>query len=106
MGMVLRRLGELAGARSAHGRALAIHEAIYGADHPTLAVSLECLGLVLLVLGEGQAGRELIERAMVIFEDHHASDHWLVRGCSFSTCSSAFPSDRHVEAVSVECSVA
>jgi hypothetical protein len=37
LGGVLRQLGDLAGARTHHERALAIDEAALGAQHPTVA---------------------------------------------------------------------
>jgi hypothetical protein len=47
MGLVLRDLGDLAGAKAAYERALAILERTLGPDHPntrTVRRNLECLG--------------------------------------------------------------
>jgi hypothetical protein len=55
LGGVLRRLGDLQGARAQYERALAIGEAALGPDHATVATIRSNLGTVLQDLG-GPAG--------------------------------------------------
>ena len=45
--MVLQDLGDLAGARAAFERALAIDEKSFGPDHPEVATDVNNLGVVL-----------------------------------------------------------
>jgi len=68
LGIVLRRLGELAAARDYHQRALAIFEARLGPDHPDVATSLGNLGNVLRRLGGLAAARDYYQRTLAIFE--------------------------------------
>ena len=56
----------LAEARPLHERALAITEAAYGPDHPTVATRLNSLALTLRDLGEPGRARPLLERALAI----------------------------------------
>jgi tetratricopeptide (TPR) repeat protein len=56
-------------------RALAIHEARYGADHPTTAGSLNNLANVLVNQGDLERARALFERALSIFQVRLGSDH-------------------------------
>lgn len=56
-------------------RALAINEAAYGPQHPTVAGSLGNLALVLRDLGERAAARPLLERALAINEAAHGPQH-------------------------------
>jgi hypothetical protein len=55
LGTVLRRLGDLAGARAQYERALAISEATLGPDNPNVAIGRGNLGLVLQDLGTWKA---------------------------------------------------
>jgi hypothetical protein len=52
--MVLKDLGDLAGARAAYERALVIDEAAFGLHHPEVATDLWNLGTVLQKQGEIQ----------------------------------------------------
>jgi hypothetical protein len=65
---VLRELGEPAAARPLLERALAIDEAAFEANHPTIAVDLSNLALVLQDLGDPAAARPLLERTLAILE--------------------------------------
>ena len=60
---MLRDQGELAEARECFERALKIDEKVYGPDHPTVAIDVNNLGLVLQALGKlaepGNASRGL-----------------------------------------------
>src|SRR5690606_15387790 len=51
LGYHINDLGDHAGARSAFERALRIDEATYGPDHPSVAIRVNNLGLVLQDLG-------------------------------------------------------
>ena len=68
LGSVLQELGELAGARAACERALAIPERVYGPDHPTVATDVNSLGCVLQDLGELAGARVAFERVLAILE--------------------------------------
>jgi Tetratricopeptide repeat len=52
LGLVLRDLGDLEGARAAEERALAIREAKLGPDHPHVVSNLSNLGFVLRDAGD------------------------------------------------------
>jgi len=58
----------VAGARPLQERALAIDEAIYGPDHPVVAVDLNNLALILRGLGDVAGARPLQGRALAIDE--------------------------------------
>ena len=75
LGSVLCDLGELAGARAAFERALAIDEAVYGPDHPDVARDVNNLGNVLCDLGDLAGARAAFERALRIFEKPLPPDH-------------------------------
>jgi tetratricopeptide (TPR) repeat protein len=71
--MVLRDLGQQQDARPLYERALAIDEAAYGPDHPTVATNLNNLATVLRDLGQPQDARPLDERARTIAENRQSS---------------------------------
>jgi len=75
LGSVLHALGELAGARAAFERALAIGEQVYGPDHPEVATYVNNLGSVLQALGELAGARAAFERALAIGERVFGPDH-------------------------------
>jgi tetratricopeptide (TPR) repeat protein len=75
LGVVLRALGDLAGAHTNFQRVLAINEARLGADHPTTAISLTNLASVLRDQGDLDGARRLQERAVAIFEARLGADH-------------------------------
>ncbi len=71
----LQVLGQPAAARPLFERALAITEAAYDPDHPTVATQLNNLGLALSDLGQPAAARPLFERALAITEAAYDPDH-------------------------------
>ena len=73
--MVLQDLGDLAGARAAFERALAIDETSFGPDHPNVARDVNNLGMVLRALGDLAGARAAFERALAIFERVLGPDH-------------------------------
>jgi len=62
-------------AKSALERALKINEAAYGPDHPTVAIDVNNLGLVLQALGDLPAAKQAFERALKIDEAAYGPDH-------------------------------
>jgi tetratricopeptide (TPR) repeat protein len=75
LGLVLRDLGDLPGARQCFERALRIDEAVYGLDHPAVATAVNNLGLVLRNLGDLPGARQCFERALKIAEASLGTDH-------------------------------
>ena len=75
LGYHLDMVGDNAAARPYYERALAIWEAVLGADHPNTATSLNNLGVLLNNMGEYAAARPYYERALAIdtavYGDHH-----------------------------------
>ncbi len=68
-------MGQPAEARPLAERALAIDEAAYGPDHPTVAIRLSNLALILQDLGQLAEARPLAERALAITEAAYGPDH-------------------------------
>ena len=62
-------------ARPLQERALAIAEAAYGPDHPTVATDLNNLARILQDLGQPEQARPLQERALAIAEAAYGPDH-------------------------------
>jgi tetratricopeptide (TPR) repeat protein len=77
--MVLRALGDLAGARAAYERALAIDERAFGPDHPNVATDVNNLGSVLQDLGDLAGARAAFERALRILEKFLPPEHPYIR---------------------------
>jgi tetratricopeptide (TPR) repeat protein len=75
LGYHLRRVASLAEAREAFERAMRIGEAVYGPDHPDVAIDVNNLGGVLKDLGDLAGAREAYERAMRIDEVVYGPDH-------------------------------
>ena len=75
LGLALQDLGELAAARAAYARALAIAEATYGPSHPEVAIRVNNLGSVLRDSGELAAARAAYERAVQIFQTFLGVEH-------------------------------
>jgi tetratricopeptide (TPR) repeat protein len=75
LGLVLKDQGDLAGARDAYERALAIDEAVFGPDHPKVATDVNNLGLVLQDQGDLTGARAAFERALAIDEAVFGPDH-------------------------------
>jgi hypothetical protein len=72
---VHKDLGQPADARPLLERAVAIDEATYGPDHPTVAVRLSNLAMVHHALGQHVAARPLLERAIAIVEARLHPNH-------------------------------
>jgi tetratricopeptide (TPR) repeat protein len=79
LGLVLRDLGDLPGAREQLERALAIGEAALGPDHPDVGTWRNNLGGMLQALGDLPGAREQFERALAIGEAALGPDHPTVR---------------------------
>ncbi len=62
-------------ARHCLERALKIDEKVYGPDHPTVAIDINNLGMVLQDLGELAEARKCFERALKIFREKLGDDH-------------------------------
>jgi len=75
LGLVLRDLGDLAGARTQLEQALRISEAALGPDHPTVGIHRNNLGGVLRDLGDLAGARTQLERALRISEAALGLDH-------------------------------
>jgi len=75
LGYHLDRIADLAGARAAFERALAIDERAFGPDHPNVARDVNNLGLVLKDLGDLAGARAAYERALAIDEQAFGPDH-------------------------------
>ncbi len=72
---MLQDLGDLAGARAALERALAIDEAAFGPHHPNVATDVNNLGMVLQDLGDLAGARAALERALQIRREFLGEDH-------------------------------
>lgn len=75
LGYHLHIIADLAGAKSAYERALAIIEKAYGSDHPNVTIYVNNLGTVLKSLGHLSDARAAIERALTIDEKAYGPDH-------------------------------
>jgi Tfp pilus assembly protein PilF len=76
---VLRRLGNPTASRATFERALAIDEAVYGPEHPSVGRDVNNLGLVLAELGDLAGARAAFERALAIDEAVYGLDHPMTR---------------------------
>ena|GEM_PF-296267 len=74
-GLYLKGRAQFAEAKQAFERALAIDEAAYGPNHPTVARDVNNLGLVLRELGDLAGAREHIQRALAIDEAAYGPNH-------------------------------
>jgi tetratricopeptide (TPR) repeat protein len=81
LGRVLRAQGDLAGARPAYERALAIDQAAYGPTHPEVATDLNNLGGLLRAQGRLAEARSCYERALAIYEQASGSTHPYTATC-------------------------
>jgi tetratricopeptide (TPR) repeat protein len=68
-------VADYAGARTAYERALAIDQAVYGPDHPNVAIDVNNLGSVLKALGDLAGARAAFERALAIDQAVYGPDH-------------------------------
>ena len=75
LGLVLQDLGDLRVAKGCFERALAIDEAVYGRDHPSVGRDVSNLGRVLQDLGDFPAAKECFERALEIRRKLLGEDH-------------------------------
>ncbi|MDQ3007069.1 MAG: tetratricopeptide repeat protein [Chloroflexota bacterium] len=75
LGYYLQKIADYSGARTAFERALKIHEAAFGPDHPNVAIRVNNLGLVLKDLGDLSGARTAYERALKIFKQFLPADH-------------------------------
>jgi tetratricopeptide (TPR) repeat protein len=75
LGLVLKALGDLAGARANYERALKICEPAHGPDHSQVAIYVNNLGVVLQELGDLAGARTNFERALKIDETVYGRDH-------------------------------
>ena len=72
---MLQAQGDLAGARAAVERALAIDEKSFGPDHPSVALDVNNLGNVLQAEEDLAGARAAYERALRILEKSLPADH-------------------------------
>jgi tetratricopeptide (TPR) repeat protein len=75
LGVVLRLLGDLTGAKTHYEQALAIAVAAYGPDHPEVATGRNNLGVVLRRLGDLAGAKTQLEQALAIDEAAYGPDH-------------------------------
>ena len=75
VGVYLQGRARFGDAKNAMERSLAIGEAAYGANHPTVAIRLSNLGSVLRDMGDLDGARSLLERALAIQEVEHGWNH-------------------------------
>ncbi len=75
MGQILQAQGDLAGALEYTKRALAIHEKVYGPEHPDVAIDLNNIGRILRDQGDLAGARSHMERALRIFQKFLGDDH-------------------------------
>ena len=75
LGLVLQDLGDLAGAKAHFERTLGIDEAVYGPNHPQVAIRVNNLGGVLQALGDLAGARAHFERALAICRQFLGEDH-------------------------------
>jgi len=74
-GLFLESRAQFTEAKKIYERALAIGEAVYGPDHPTVAIRVNNLGGVLHDLGDLQGAKKNFERALAIGESAYGPDH-------------------------------
>jgi tetratricopeptide (TPR) repeat protein len=74
-GTYLQVHAQLTDAKTVVERGLAIHEAIYGPDHPDVATDLRNLAVILQGLGQLEEARLLQERALAIHEAAYGPYH-------------------------------
>jgi len=75
LGLVLQAFGNLESAKENLQRSLEIAEALYGKEHPNIAVAITNLGSVLMNLGDLEGARENVERALAIDEAVYGKNH-------------------------------
>ena len=75
LGMVLKSIGDLTGAKECYERAIVIDEAINGPNHPEVATAVNNLGGVLQNLGDLRGAKECYERALAVFRQFLGEEH-------------------------------
>jgi tetratricopeptide (TPR) repeat protein len=78
LALLMQDLGDLVGARPLFERSVAVAEAAYGPDDPTVGTRLNNLALLLEHLGQLDEARPRFERALAIAEAAYAPDHPVV----------------------------
>ena len=73
--MVMAQSGFLRLNRTPMERALTLAEKAYGRDHPSVAIRVNNLELVLQDLGDPEVAKEHYERALEIFQSFLGEDH-------------------------------
>ena len=84
LGMVMKDLGDAAGAKPLLVRALDIDEKTFGAEHPRVALRLSNLALALREPGDAAGAKPLLERALSIDEKTFGPKHPTVETHEFS----------------------
>ncbi len=75
LAMVLKYMGDYAGARALQEKALRAAEQNFGIDHPTTAVMYSNLGLVLKDLGDYSGAWDLLQKAVLSDERNFGVNH-------------------------------
>jgi eukaryotic-like serine/threonine-protein kinase len=75
LGVIARDGGSLADARAHQERSLELKKAIFGDDHPEIALATNNLATVLIDLGDYDQGLAMYERAREIYEATLGADH-------------------------------
>ena len=75
LAMVLKHLGDYAGAKALLEKALQSHERNFGPEHPTTAVTYSNLALILRALGDHDGAKGLLEKALQSDLQHFGPDH-------------------------------
>ncbi|MEY3369175.1 MAG: hypothetical protein RI973_2330, partial [Bacteroidota bacterium] len=75
LAMVLKHLGDYAGAKALLEKALQSHERNFGPEHPTTAVTYSNLALILRALGDYDGAKGLLEKALQSDLQHFGPDH-------------------------------
>jgi tetratricopeptide (TPR) repeat protein len=68
-------LGEPRKAIEYYDQALAIDEAVFGKEHPTIAIRFNNLGAVYFELGKNQKAKAYFEKAYKIFKKFFGNEH-------------------------------
>jgi CHAT domain-containing protein/Tfp pilus assembly protein PilF len=75
LGLLLRSIGDYAGARPYYEQALAIRKEVLGEKHPATATSLNNLGFLLNAMGDYPAARPYYEQALAINQEVLGEKH-------------------------------
>ena len=87
LGLVLKAQGDLTGALDYAKRALAIDEAVFGAQHPNVAIRLNNIGTILYAQGDLTGALDYSQRLLEIFRSGYGPDHpyskWALKNLEF-----------------------